>query len=90
MLLNRAVDSGFGQEGVYIAFSPVLDDPTQWTPPVKLMEGGYWYPQVIGLEKGQGTDKVAGAVSRFFLRGESEHFLVFRTRDRSTPPMSQP
>jgi hypothetical protein len=78
MLLNRAVDSAWLQEGIYIAFSPVLDDPTQWTPPVKIIEGGTWYPQVMGLEKDKGTDKLAGAVSRLFLRGRSDYYLVFR------------
>jgi hypothetical protein len=78
MLLNRAADSSWTQEGVYISFSPVLHDPAQWTTPVKLVDGGAWYPQVIGLEKGLGTDKLAGAVSRFFMRGQSDYYLVFR------------
>ena len=77
MLLNRAVDPAFTQEGIYIAFSPVLDEPARWTTPVKIMDGGFWYPQVIGLERDRGTDKLAGSVARFFTRGRSEYFLVF-------------
>jgi hypothetical protein len=78
MLLNRAADSSWLQEGIYISFSPVLDDPSQWTTPIKIMEGGDWYPQVIGLARDQGTDKLAGSTARFFMRGRSDYFLVFR------------
>ncbi len=78
MLLNRAVDSSWTQEGIYIAFSPVLHDPSQWTTPLKILEGGPWYPQVLGLEKDTGTDKVAGSVARLFLRGQSDYYLVFK------------
>jgi hypothetical protein len=78
MLLNRASDTAWTQEGVYIAFSPVLDDPSQWTIPTKIIDGGTWYPQVIGLERERGTDKLAGAVSRLFMGGRSDYYLVFR------------
>jgi hypothetical protein len=76
LLLNRASDSKWSQEGIYISFSPVLDDPQRWTSPIKILDGD-WYPQVIGLERERGTDKVAGAVSRIFIRGRSEYFLIF-------------
>jgi hypothetical protein len=78
MLLNRASDSAWTQEGSYIAFSPVLDDPARWTKPVKIIDGGPFYPQVMGLEKDRGTDKLAGSRARLFLRGRSEYFLVFQ------------
>jgi hypothetical protein len=78
MLLNRASDFGWSQEGIYIAFSPLLADPSKWTKPIKLFDGGPHYPQVLGLERGSGTDKVAAAKSRLFLRGQSDYFLVFR------------
>jgi hypothetical protein len=78
MLLNRASDSAWTQEGSYIAFSPVLDDPTCWTKPLKIIDGGPFYPQVMGLERDSGTDKLAGSRSRLFLRGRSEYFLVFQ------------
>jgi hypothetical protein len=76
MLLNRAADSKWTQEGIYIAFSPVLDDPGQWTQPEKVMDGGAWYPQVMGINRG--TDKLAGATARFFMGGRSDYLLVFR------------
>jgi hypothetical protein len=39
------------------------------------MSGGTWYPQVIGLEEGSGSDKLAGATARFFLGGRSDWIL---------------
>jgi hypothetical protein len=77
MLLNRARDDQFSNEGIYVAYSPTLADPTQWTAPVKLMDGGGWYPQVIGTESGAGTDRIAGRRARFFLTGRSERFIEF-------------
>lgn len=69
MLLNRTQDDTFAQEGIYVSFAPSLDDPTRWSIPQRLLAGGRWYPQVIGLEIGEGTDKLAGGVARFFIGG---------------------
>lgn len=77
MLLNRAKDDQFDQEGIYVAFSPTLADPAQWTVPVKIMNGGEWYPQVIGTESGSGTDRLAGRRARFFMTGRSERYIDF-------------
>jgi hypothetical protein len=77
MLLNRARDDQFSNDGIYISYSPTLADPSQWSAPVKLMNGGGWYPQVIGTEAGTGTDRVAGRRARFFLTGRSERFIEF-------------
>ena len=77
MLLNRAKDEQFGQEGIYMSFAPVLDDPTLWSPPQRLVEGGSWYPQVMGIEAGTGTDKEAGARARFFMGGTSTSLIEF-------------
>jgi hypothetical protein len=76
MLLNHASDSNWHQEGVYIAFSRSLDDPTDWSDPQLLLAGGNWYPQVIGIEPG-GSDKVAGERARFFMSGRSRYFIQF-------------
>jgi hypothetical protein len=76
MLLNRAKDDQFGQDGIYVAFSPTLD-PRQWTTPVKILSGGGWYPQVIGSEAGVGTDRTAGKRARFFITGKSERMIEF-------------
>lgn len=77
MLLNRAKNDQFGQEGIYVSYSPTLSDPSRWTAPVKLMSGGEWYPQVIGEETGTGTDRIAGRRARFFMTGRSDRWIEF-------------
>lgn len=77
MLLNRARDADWHQEGIYIAFSPKLGDPSTWSTPQRLLTGGMWYPQVLGLEPGVGTDKVAGERARLFVGGRSHYFIEF-------------
>ncbi|MDP2319056.1 MAG: sialidase family protein [Acidobacteriota bacterium] len=77
MLLNRAKDEHWAQEGIYVSFSPVLDDPLRWSAPQRILDGGGWYPQVIGLEPAAGTDKQAGARARFFMGGTSSYFIDF-------------
>jgi hypothetical protein len=77
MLLNRAKDESYTQEGIYVSFAPRLDDPALWTPPVKILNGGKWYPQVIGVTAGSGTDKLAAASPRFFMSGRSEWTINF-------------
>jgi hypothetical protein len=77
MLLNHARDANWSQEGIYVSFASRLDDPSAWSPPVKIIEGGQWYPQVMGIEDGTGTDKVAGRWARFFMGGTSDHLIQF-------------
>ena len=77
MVLNRAKDEQFGQEGIYISYAPSLSDPARWTPPVKLLNGGQWYPQVIGEERGIGTDRLAGSQARLFMFGRSQWLIAF-------------
>jgi hypothetical protein len=77
MLLNRARDSDWHQEGIYVAFSPTLADPSAWSAPQRLLAGGQWYPQVIGLEPRMGSDKVAGERARLFISGKSHYFIEF-------------
>ena len=80
MLLNRTKDEQFTQEGVYVSFASRLDDPAAWTTPIKIVDGGSWYPQVMGIETGDGSDKQAGARARFFLGGQSTQFIEFNAR----------
>lgn len=77
MLLNRARDVSWSQEGIYVAFASRLDDPASWSTPRKVIDGGRWYPQVMGLEPGTGTDKVAGETARLFMNGESRYLVTF-------------
>lgn len=77
MLLNRAQDATWTQQGIYIAFSPSLNDPATWSVPQRLIAGGLWYPQVLGTEVGTGTDRQAGEVARFFVGGQSAYLIQF-------------
>jgi hypothetical protein len=77
MLLNRAKDEQFGQDGIYVAFAPTLADPGAWSAPIRVLSGGGWYPQVAGPEVGAGTDRLAGQRARLFLTGVSTHTLEF-------------
>ncbi len=77
MLLNRARDENYAQEGIYVSYAPRLDDPALWTAPQKILNGGRWYPQIVGSVPGAGTDKLAGASARFFMSGKSEWMISF-------------
>ena len=76
MLLNRSKDESYSQEGIYVSYAPRLDDPSLWTAPIKVLNGGKWYPQVVGSAPG-GTDKEAGASARFFMSGRSDWVINF-------------
>jgi len=77
MLLNRAKDEQYGQDGIYVSFAPTLDALRAWSAPVKVLNGGGWYPQVAGLDEGTGTDKLAGERARLFITGSSSHYIEF-------------
>ena len=78
MLLNRAKNESYNNEGIYVSYADVLDDPRAWSAPQKILNGGEWYPQVAGLEAGSGTDKQAGQRARFFMTGRSAHYIEFQ------------
>jgi hypothetical protein len=45
---------------------------------VKILDGGRWYPVVVGLDKEtRGSDKLVGRVARFFMAQDSDHEIVF-------------
>jgi hypothetical protein len=78
LLLNHARDSKWSQEGAYVSFNRRVDDPSGWTPPVKILDGVHYYPQVIGLDRtGRETDKLAGRVARLFVTGKSRWEIIF-------------
>ncbi len=85
MLLNRAKDEDFETEGIYVSYAPTLDDPAAWSAPARLLSGGLWYPQVVGLEPGTGTDKQAGQRARFFLHGSSDRMIEFSAEGQDPP-----
>ena len=82
MLLNRAIDRNWKQEGVYVSFNRDLANPRGWSGPRKILEGlrsDQWYPSILGLDTAKReTDKLAGRKARLFVRGQSRwdiHFL---------------
>lgn len=81
MLLNRAEDANWGQEGIYICYNRDLSNPLGWSTPEKILEApgpDRWYPQVMGTNAARlESDKLAGRVSRLFVRGLSRWELVF-------------
>ena len=77
MLLNRAKDDQFGQEGIYVSFAPTVSDPRAWSAPAKILNGGSWYPQAVGIEPGTGTDRLAGRRARFLMTGKSDRMIEF-------------
>ncbi len=78
MLMNRAANERFDNEGIYISYAERLDDPRLWSAPRKILNGGGWYPQVAGLEPAAGTDREAGQRARFLLTGRSDYFIEFQ------------
>ena len=86
MLLNRARDGTFSQEGIYITHATTLDTPSSWAAPLRLLAGGRTYPQIIGLEPGSGTDRLAGERARLFLGGASEYAITFQLPDSVAAP----
>lgn len=90
MLLNSTA-GGAGdlvQEGVYVSVNRHLEDPAGWSPPMRLVQGGAWYPQVVGLEAGSG-DTEAAARGRFFMGGFSAWSIEF-SRPRAAGEIAHP
>lgn len=88
LLLNRAMDSDWNQEGIYVSFNRDLARPEAWTEPRKILDRAElvektgiatpWYPQVIGLDAARReTDKLAGRRARLFVRGRSAWEILF-------------
>jgi len=77
VLLNRSCCSpDWPQEGVYLSLNADLSDPSGWVAPVKIIDGGEWYPWVMGAGHGE-TSSEAGQSMRLFLRDTSEWELWF-------------
>lgn len=77
VLMNHvAGDRLWGQDGIFVSLNPDLANPMAWSTPAKLLDGGTWYPQVLGYGAGE-TDTLAGAKARLFLMGHSEWELTF-------------
>ena len=81
LLLNRACDANWKQEGVYVSFNRTLANPAAWSVPQKILGelcNDGWYPQVVGTNQSRReTDKLAGKVARLFVRGQSRWEVEF-------------
>lgn len=77
MVMNHTCCStDWGQEGIYISFGVDLSQPASWGQPVKLLNGGGWYPMVMGMVLGD-TDKSSGRAARFYMGSDSNYFIEF-------------
>ena len=78
MLLNwtEEGDGDIVQRGVFVSFNDDLAKPGGWSAPQRIVEGGSWYPQAIGLGPDDG-DTLAGAEARFFMSGYSAWTIRF-------------
>ncbi len=66
-------------EGIYMSISNDLSNPRSWSEPVKIAQGGHWYPQFVGINSiQQETDSKVGKWARFFLEGESKYLVQFK------------
>ncbi len=73
IVMNHACCApGWPQEGIYLAFGRDLADPASFTQPQKLMDGGGWYPMIVGA-----TDKLAGQTARLFMGSRSDYEIEF-------------
>ncbi len=78
ILLNRAIDPRWKQEGIYISFTPDISDPLSWSEPLRILDGVGWYPQVVGWDRSkQETEREAGQLARLFVHGTSKHWIRF-------------
>ncbi|HOW66456.1 MAG TPA: hypothetical protein PK256_14300 [Verrucomicrobiota bacterium] len=81
MLLNRAIDRHWRQEGVYVSYTRDLANPAGWSDPQKILGNlrpDQWYPSVLGLNAAKKeTDKLAGRTARLFVRGRSQWTITF-------------
>lgn len=83
ILLNRTQggNGDWRQEGVYAVLAERLSDPRNWTEPQRILAGGSWYPQVIGVNgEARETDKLAGPRARLFMSGASDWEITFALR----------
>lgn len=86
MLLNRtkAGNADYRSEGIYLSFNPQLDEPGGWSQPLRIVQGGGWYPQAIGAGVSEGDSEIA-AGARLFISGYSAWRIDFRL-GRPAPP----
>lgn len=79
LLMNRAIDIYWKQEGTYMAFADDLSNAESFSEPERIIEGRNWYPQIIGMDfSKQETDRRAGKSLQLFTGGISTNKIVFK------------
>ena len=85
MLVTRTKDGDFTRlpfptEGIYISTNSDIADPAGWTTPLKIVDGGHWYPQFYGLNSQiQETSDEMGEWARFAMENNSHFIVRFKT-----------
>jgi hypothetical protein len=93
MLLNRTREgkSDYRPDGIYMSFAAALDDPTQWSAPLRIVRGGGWYPQAIGeggASLGDEGDTIVDDGARLFISGFSAWRMSFRRGGKAAPAIA--
>jgi hypothetical protein len=86
MLLNHSCCTpGWPQKDVRVTFNADLANPSAWSTPQVLVDGGAWYPQVLGTGP-EGTDSEAGRFPRLYMYGRSTARMVFHKPGEAAAP----
>jgi hypothetical protein len=78
ILMNRAIDPRWKQEGIYLSLTPDISDPHSWSEPLRFLDSEGWYPQLLGTDLSKpDTDREIGPEARLFIHGKSNHTVRF-------------
>ena len=77
MLLNRAKDENYTQEGIYVSYAPRLDDPSLWTRAAEDIERRPLVPAGGRFVHWHRDRQARGRSPRFFMSGKSEWVINF-------------
>jgi len=89
VLMSRSGGGNYDPDGIYMTYTDSLDSPQAWAQPKLVIEKDQgWYPQVVGDQSIQGTDKLAGSVARYFNMGRSTFLISFRRSTDATSSAS--
>lgn len=81
VVMNRSCcEPGWPQKGIYLTMTADIADPAAWFEPVRLFEGGDWYPQILGSGAGE-TGSLAGQLVRLFTGAISNWELLFEREE---------
>lgn len=86
MVMNHTCCStDWPQDGIYISYALDLANPATWTQPTRLLDGGGWYPMLMGLSFGD-TDKLSSGSVRLFMGSDSHYAVDFDWEEEEPKP----